>query len=54
MWVPTGSGVPAPVVDQLSMTLAGQVVPIWLEVAIMLVFGLVLMSIAVVNFRHQD
>ncbi len=49
-----GSGVPAPVVDQLSMTLAGQVVPIWLEVAIMLVFGLVLMSIAVVNFRHQD
>jgi ABC-2 type transport system permease protein len=48
------SGVPSPVLDNLAMTLGGRVVPIWLEVAIMLGFGLVLMAIAVVNFRHQD
>lgn len=48
------SGVPAPVVNNLSMTLGGQVVPIWAEVAIMLGVGLVLLAIAVVNFRHQD
>jgi ABC-2 type transport system permease protein len=48
------SGVPPPVVDNLAMTLGGKVVPIWLEVAIMLAVGLVLMAIAVVNFRHQD
>jgi ABC-2 type transport system permease protein len=48
------SGVPDRVLDNLSMTLGGKVVPIWLEVGIMLAFGLVLMAIAVVNFRHQD
>ena len=48
------SGVPPPVLDNLAMTLGGQVVPIWLEVAIMLGVGLVLMAIAVVNFRAQD
>lgn len=48
------SGVPPPVVDNLSMTLGGQVVPIWLEVGIMLGVGLVLMAIAVVNFRARD
>jgi ABC-2 type transport system permease protein len=50
----TASGVPEPAVNGLSMTLGGQVVPIWAEVAIMLVFGVVLLAIAVVNFRHQD
>jgi ABC-2 type transport system permease protein len=48
------TGVPAPVVDKLSMTLFGSVVPMWGEVAIMLAFGLVLMAIAVFNFRRQD
>jgi ABC-2 type transport system permease protein len=48
------SGVPSPVLDQLSMTLGGHVVPIWAEVLILLGFGLVLMSIAVLNFRRQD
>jgi ABC-2 type transport system permease protein len=48
------SGVPAPVLDQLSMTFGGQVVPVVLEVAILLVFGLALMLIALLNFRHQD
>jgi ABC-2 type transport system permease protein len=48
------SGVPAPVVDHLSMTLGGQVVPIALEVAILLGFGLVLMGLAVIFFRQRD
>jgi ABC-2 type transport system permease protein len=48
------SGVPGPVLDRLSMTLGGQVVPIALEVAILLGVGLVLMAIAVLSFRHQD
>jgi ABC-2 type transport system permease protein len=48
------SGVPSPVLDQLSMTLGGRVVPVGLEVLILLAFGLVLMGVAVVNFRRQD
>lgn len=48
------SGVPGPVLDQLSMTLGGRVVPIVLEVAILLGFGLVLLAMAVFNFRRQD
>jgi ABC-2 type transport system permease protein len=48
------SNVPGPVLDKLSMNLGGQVVPIVLEVAILLAFGLVLMAVAVVNFRRQD
>ncbi len=48
------SGVPSPVLDQLSMTLSGHVVPIAVEVGILLAFGLVLMGVAVLSFRHQD
>ena len=48
------SGVPGPALDQLSMTIGGRVVPVWLEAAIMLAMGAVLTAIAVVNFRHQD
>jgi ABC-2 type transport system permease protein len=48
------SGLPAPELDRLSMTLGGQVVSIWLEVAVLLAFGLVLMAVAVVNFRKRD
>jgi len=48
------SGVPGPALDQLSMTIGGHVVPVWLEAAIMLGVGAVMTAIAVVNFRHQD
>jgi ABC-2 type transport system permease protein len=48
------SGVPSHVTDQLAMTLFGQVVPIALEAAIMVAFGIVLLGIAVFNFRRQD
>ena len=50
----SASNVPAPVLDKLSMNIGSQVVPILLEVAILLAFGLVLLGIAVVNFRRQD
>lgn len=48
------SGVPAPALDRLSLSLAGGPVPIVVEVAILLAVGLVLMAAAVVNFRRQD
>jgi ABC-2 type transport system permease protein len=48
------TGVPGPVLDQLSMTFGGRVVPILLEVAILIGFGLVMLAIAVFNFRRQD
>ena len=48
------AGAPAPVIDKLSLTLGGSVVYIALEVAIVLGFGLVMMAIAVVNFRRQE
>lgn len=48
------SGVQAPVLDKLSMTLGGQVVPILAEVAILLGVGVVLMGVAVFNFRRQE
>jgi ABC-2 type transport system permease protein len=48
------SGVPSPVLDRLSLTLFDRVVPVPVEAAIMLAFGLVLMALAVLNFRRQD
>jgi len=48
------SGVSPAELDKLSMSLGGQVVPIGLEVAILLAFGLALMAVAVINFRRQD
>jgi len=48
------SGVPAPVLDGLSLTIGGRVMPVLAEVGVMIVFGLVLMAIAVVFFRQQD
>jgi ABC-2 type transport system permease protein len=48
------TGVPAPVLDKLALTLNNQVVTIGLEAAIVLGFGLVMMGIAVFNFRMQE
>jgi ABC-2 type transport system permease protein len=50
----SASGVPAPVVDKLALTLGGQVAPIMAEVAILVGFGLALMAIAVAFFRQRD
>ena len=48
------AGVPAPVLDRLSLALSNQVVPIALEAAVVLGFGLLMMGIAVFNFRKQE
>ncbi len=48
------AGVPGPALDKLSLAFGGQVVPIALEAAIVLGFGLVMMAISVFNFRKQE
>jgi ABC-2 type transport system permease protein len=48
------SGVPAPVLDRLSMNFGGQAVPVVLEIAILLAFGVALTLVALFNFRRQD
>ncbi|HKF18747.1 MAG TPA: ABC transporter permease [Candidatus Dormibacteraeota bacterium] len=48
------AGVPVPVLDKLSLALSNQVVPLALEAAIVLGFGLLMMAIAVFNFRKQE
>jgi ABC-2 type transport system permease protein len=48
------AGVPAPVLDKLALTLGSQVVGIALEALIVLAFGLLMMAIAIVNFRRQE
>jgi len=48
------TGVPAPVLDKLALTLNNQVVTIGLEAAIVLGFGLLMMGVAVFNFRRQE
>jgi ABC-2 type transport system permease protein len=50
----TQSGVPKPAVDALGMTLFNQPVAIWQDVAVVLVFGLVMLAIAIANFRVRD
>ena len=50
----TAAGVPSPVLDRLSLTLNNQVVTVGLEAVIVLGFGLVMMGIAVFNFRRQE
>jgi ABC-2 type transport system permease protein len=48
------SGLPAAVVDRLGLTVNGQVLPIPVEVGVMLAFGVVLLSVAVVMFQRRD
>jgi ABC-2 type transport system permease protein len=50
----SSSGVPSAVVDRLGLTINGHVLPIPLEVAIMLAFGMVLLGVAVVMFQRRD
>jgi ABC-2 type transport system permease protein len=48
------SGLPAAMVDGLGLTINGQVLPISLEAGIVLAFGIVMLAIAVVSFKHRD
>ena len=48
------SGVPQAVIDRLGMTWFDRPLVIWEEAAIVLTFGLVMLGIAIVNFRARD
>jgi ABC-2 type transport system permease protein len=50
----SASGLPSPVIDRLGLTINGNVLPIALEAAVMLAFGVVMLGIAVVNFQRRD
>jgi ABC-2 type transport system permease protein len=50
----TGSGLPAPIVDRLSLTLFGHPLALLAEESILLCFGLALMSVAIWNFQVRD
>jgi ABC-2 type transport system permease protein len=46
--------VPAPALNQMSLTFMGNVIPIAVEVLILLAFGVVMLGVAVRNFRIRD
>ena len=48
------SGRPAALIDQFALTVGGRVVPIGVEAAVMFVFGVVMLSVAVVMFQRRD
>lgn len=50
----SGSGVPGAVVDRLALTISSQVVPLLLEEGVLLVFGVVLLGVAIVNFQQRE
>ncbi len=49
-----GSGVPTRVTDNLGLSLAGQPIPILGEAALVLAFGLVMLTVAIISFRARD
>ena len=52
--VALGGTLPGPALDQLSLNVAGTVLPILAEVGILLAFGVVMLAVAVRNFRVRD
>jgi ABC-2 type transport system permease protein len=49
-----GSGVPARVTDSLGLSLGGQPIPVLGEAALMLAFGLLMLTLAIISFRVRD
>jgi hypothetical protein len=49
-----GSGVPTTVTDSLAISIGGQVLPIPLEAGLVLVFGILMLGLAIYNFRARD
>ncbi len=49
-----GSGVPTQVTDTLGLSLGGRPIPIIGEVAVVLAFGLVMLTLAIISFRARD
>lgn len=47
-------GFPAVAIDHLSLTIGGTVLPMALEAAVVIAFGLVMLSVAIFNFRLRD
>jgi ABC-2 type transport system permease protein len=48
------AGVPSHVLDGLGLTLFGQTLAIWVEEALLIGFGLVMLSFAIRSFQHRD
>ena len=48
------AGVPSRVLDTLGLTLFGQTLAIWVEEALLIGFGLVMLSFAIRSFQHRD
>jgi ABC-2 type transport system permease protein len=49
-----GAELPAGATDSMGLTIGGTVLPIWLEAGILLAFGLVMLGVAVLNFRRRE
>jgi ABC-2 type transport system permease protein len=46
--------VPAPALNQMSLTFMGNVIPVAMEVLVLIGFGVVMLGVAVRNFRIRD
>lgn len=49
-----GESLPGPFVEQLGVTLFDRVLPIGLELAVLVVFGLVMLGVGVASFRRRE
>jgi ABC-2 type transport system permease protein len=49
-----GAGMPTQVLDRMSLTIGGTVIPVVAEAGILLAFGIVVLGVAVRNFRVRD
>jgi ABC-2 type transport system permease protein len=50
----SASGVPARILDRLGLSLFGHPLSIWTEVAVLVAFGALMLSLAVYGFRQRD
>ena len=49
-----GAGVPQPQIDRLGLTLFGNTLSVWIEVALLGGFGLIMVAVAIRGFRQKD
>jgi ABC-2 type transport system permease protein len=50
----SASGVPSRVLDSLGLTLFGHPLSVWTEEAVLVAFGVLMLSLAVYGFRQRD
>jgi ABC-2 type transport system permease protein len=48
------SGVPAPLIDRLGITIGDRVLPMYTEIGIVLIFGVIMLGIAIGALRRRD